>query len=258
LICHAYFYTSALAASVIIGCLHLLLAPFDPHGKTAHTLTRLLSWHYIALNRGWQVEYQGLEHLDSATTFVIVANHQSLLDVLVLARLNAFYKWIAKKQISHLIGVAQLVRINQYIPVTHGEIASVRRMMRLSKKWLRRGVSVIIFPEGERTVSGALLEFKDGPFRLACSTSTPVLPVVICGTYDILPRGAWMINFGRKVSIKVLPPVHPESFDNDAHTLNCAVREMIAVELTRLTTTPGDASSVESPTCLTSSSIEPA
>lgn len=234
LFCHVYFYLSALLASLFIGLLRLILLPVDRHGKTAHTLTRLLSLHYIALNKGWAVSYEGLEHLQEGTTYVIVANHQSVLDVLVLARLNAFYKWIAKRQILKLLGVAQLARINQYIPVAHGELRSVRQMMRLSKTWLKRGVSIVIFPEGERTISGELLEFKDGPFRLACATNTPVLPVVIHGTYEILPRGSWLLNFGRSVAVKVLPPVEPQSFNNDAKALNTAVREMIWVELSRL------------------------
>jgi 1-acyl-sn-glycerol-3-phosphate acyltransferase len=226
-----YFFGTTAVAALLIGAVRLLARAADRQGRLAHRLTCALSHHYVRLNRGWQIELEGVEHLDEHKTFVMVANHQSLIDVLVLSGLGGFFKWVAKAQVWKMLGVGQLARINDYIPVAHGDLRSVRRMMRRCRAWLERGVSIFIFPEGERSFDGRLLQFKDGPFRLACETNTPVLPIVIDGTMFILPRGGWRVNFDVPVRVKVLPPVHPREVNYDPKALNRLVKRLIAAEL---------------------------
>jgi 1-acyl-sn-glycerol-3-phosphate acyltransferase len=229
-----YFFTTATIASFFIACLRVCFLPWDPQGRVTHRLTGRLAFHYIAINPGWLVEFENMEYLKAVSTFIMVANHQSLLDVLVLSRLNANFKWVAKIQIMRMLGVGQLMHINQYVPVAHGDIRSVRRMWRRCRHWLQQGVSIFIFPEGERSFDGTLLPFKDGPFRLSCETNTPVLPVVIDGTREALPRGGWRMKMDKQIKVKLLPPVHPGEFDCDPKRLNAAVRGMIEEELQRV------------------------
>jgi 1-acyl-sn-glycerol-3-phosphate acyltransferase len=226
-----YFFGTTTVAAWLIAAVRLLARSFDRDGRLAHRLTCALSHHYVKVNRGWQIHLEGVEHLDQKKTFVMVANHQSLIDVLVLSGLGGFFKWVAKAQVWKMPGVGHLARINNYIPVAHGDLRSVRRMMRRCRTWLERGISIFIFPEGERSFDGKLLQFKDGPFRLACETNTPVLPIVIDGTMSILPRGGWRVNFQTPVYVKVLPPVYPREVNWDPKALNKLVKRLIAAEL---------------------------
>jgi 1-acyl-sn-glycerol-3-phosphate acyltransferase len=231
-----YFFSSATVGACLIALIKLLLSRHDPRGKLAHRLTLLLSHHYIMLNPGWRLEIEDLAAVSNSQPFVLVSNHQSLIDVLVLSRLNFHYKWVAKVQIWRMLGVGQLMRINRYIPVAPGDLRSIRRMMRRCMKHLEEGTSIFIFPEGERTVDGSLLQFKDGPFRLACETDTPVLPIAIDGTRHILPRGAWLVDFNRTIKLRILPPVYPAEANYNPKEMSRLVSELIAAQLSSTST----------------------
>src|SRR6185437_6082953 len=155
-----YFFSTSTIGACLIALTRVLLSRRDPQGRVAHRLTLWLSHHYIMLNPGWRLDIEDLAQVSGKQTFVLVANHQSLIDVLVLSRLNFYYKWVAKVQIWRMLGVGQLMRINRYIPLAPGDMRSVRRMMRRSLRHLQEGTSIFIFPEGERTFDGRLLQFK--------------------------------------------------------------------------------------------------
>ena len=228
---YIYFFVGSAVWSAVLAVIVFVHAKKDSLRKLAHHLTSDFAYNCIKLNRSWKCNFQGLEHIDDSKTYVFVANHQSMADVLVLCGIKKLYKWVAKVQVMSLFGVGHLMRVNQYISIEHKSISSVRRMLKQGRHWLKQGVSIFIFPEGERSHDGNLLHFKEGPFRMAADCDVPVVPIVIEGTRKILPRSRMILNFRADVQVKVLPPVYPSQFNYDVLALRDHVRELIAAEL---------------------------
>ena len=169
-------------------------------------LVRLIPLWKIRIERG---------SLDCKGPFVVIANHQSLLDIPFLHLLNCNFRWVSKIENFNtpLLGVT--MRMAGYIEVERGNPDSVAEMMKKAEKTLRDGISLIIFPEGTRSRNGEVGKFKPGAFRLALNTGTPLLPVIIDGTSKVLPKKGILFSSGHPVSLKVMDPVMPEDFASD-------------------------------------------
>jgi 1-acyl-sn-glycerol-3-phosphate acyltransferase len=91
-------------------------------------------------------------------------------------------------------------------------LSSIKQVYREAAQWLRSGISVLFFPEGTRSSDLEVGEFQNGAFKLAIKEKVPILPILIEGTRDAIPKGSW--RFTTKISclIKVLPPVDTASF----------------------------------------------
>lgn len=231
---YSYFLILTKFVCVALRTLEKFISDRDEFARVAHVISRKLAYHNIQVNPGWRCEFEGLDNLDLTRTYVFVANHQSMTDIGVLASLPVHYKWIAKIQIFRMPGVGELMRINRYIAVGHGDMKSVRRMMKDGRQSLADGVSLFIFPEGRRSLDGELCEFKRGPFRLACETNTLVLPVVIDGTRKVLSTGEWILDFNATIKVSILPPLSPGDFDNNPNSLCAAAKQAMRVKLAKL------------------------
>lgn len=91
----------------------------------------------------------------------------------------------------------------------------------------------MIFPEGTRSEDGQLLEFRDGPFKLAKDCDVPLVPIVIDGTSPILPKGSMLLNFNGRIQVKVLPAVYAKDFES-VKKMRDHVRELMASELNKM------------------------
>jgi 1-acyl-sn-glycerol-3-phosphate acyltransferase len=87
-------------------------------------------------------------------------------------------------------------------------------MMSESLKWLKRGASIAIFPEGTRTKDGQVHRFKEGAFLLAKQTKTAILPVVLDGSFDVLPKGGWLLKMKHTFNLKVLPEISVDEIES--------------------------------------------
>jgi 1-acyl-sn-glycerol-3-phosphate acyltransferase len=158
---------------------------------------------------------------------VLVANHASLIDILVLFALFRPFKWVSKEEIFRVPVIGWNMRLNGYVPVVRGSGASVRRMMELCNRLLASGSPLMIFPEGRRTSDGSLQPFKAGAFDLAVRHGVPVFPIAVHGTRRALPRNGLILRDHIRARVEVLPPLAPADFP-DAHALRDAAREAIA------------------------------
>ncbi len=144
--------------------------------------------------------------------YVVVSNHQSLLDILVVYRLFFHFKWISKAEIFRIPLIGWNMRLNRYIELRRGRRESIRRMFADAEKALAQGSSVFFFPEGTRSETGLLGSFHSGAFILAHKMKIPILPIVIKGTQTALPKNS--LNFHGKylMNIKVLDEFPYEAF----------------------------------------------
>ena len=194
----------------IIWC---LLIPFDRHRFVTHWLLVYQSVIISALVPIWKIKIEGREKAKSDSTYVIIANHQSILDILLINCLRYRFKWISKIENVKLPVLGWYLRMAGYITVNRGNEESKAEMLEKSDQCLGRGISIMIFPEGTRSADGEIGFFKRGAFQLAIQKSVPILPVVIDGTTGILPKHGLIFRSGYNVRIKVLDPVDPSSFE---------------------------------------------
>lgn len=216
----------------------LLLLPLvlvDRRRRLFHVFSvSFWGWAVYALNPFWSLEVVGRRKLPWDGRAVIVANHDSLADILVVAATFRPFKFVSKESVFRVPILGWAMRINGYIPLRRGDRESVLNMFRLCRGWLEREVPVLLFPEGTRSPDGAVLPFKDGAFQLAVDTDSPVHPVVLIGTRDTLPKHGILPPLRSHVRVRVLDPVHPSQFDGDMAALRDHVRAVIVKEKARL------------------------
>lgn len=184
--------------------------PFDPRKRALHQFTCFWASLYTWLNPAWRVTITGRELVAKDTTYMFVANHLSLLDILVLFRLFYDFKWVSKIEIFKVPVIGWNMSMNGYIPLRRGDRESVIVMMGKCAKALAQGSSVMMFPEGTRSATGELKAFKTGAFELALDANVPVVPIVIQGTHDALPKHGFVLQGRHEITVTVLPPFQPE------------------------------------------------
>ena len=138
--------------------------------------------------------------------FVVVANHQSLLDIVLLSRLPHEMKWVIKEELLKVPWVGQMLRLTGDIAVRRGDSESGGEAIARARTYLDRGMNVMIFPEGTRSRDARLLPFKKGAFRLAIDAGAAVLPVVVTGTAAGFQKGGTTVGPCDAVA-RILPPV---------------------------------------------------
>ena len=182
---------------------------------------------YIYTNPGWRCKYEGRDNIDPNKTYVLVANHQSYWDILVLYGLYKPFKFVSKESIFNMPFVGQNMYFNQYVKIKRGDMKSIKEMMNTCKAWLNRGASILLFPEGTRSEDGEIQKFRDGAFRLAVDCNVPVIPVVINGTFPIISKKSSSLNFRSDITVKVLPPVNPEDFERSSGKMRTHVHTLM-------------------------------
>jgi 1-acyl-sn-glycerol-3-phosphate acyltransferase len=210
-------------------------APFDRKRALLHLYTSAWAYHYIKLMPQWTTEFTGLEHIQKGRTYVLVANHQSLGDILLLFGLFKHYKWVSKAEIFKVPFVGWNMRMNDYVRLVRGDAASIDQMLDACRSHLRAGSSVMLFPEGTRSVDGEIKAFKRGAFALAKELDVELVPIVVDGTHDALPKHGLVFRQGGTLPmrVKVLPPVSPHAADS-VQALSDLVREQMVRELAAL------------------------
>lgn len=200
---------------------------FDKRLAILHQFTCFWGSIYTFVNPLWPVTIAGRDKIEPGRTYVMVANHLSLLDILVLFRIYKHFKWVSKIENFRLPCIGWNMTLNRYIPLRRGDKESVRQMMEACDATLRSGSSIMMFPEGTRSKNGVLQPFKTGAFELALRNQLPLLPIVIAGTSDALPKRGFVLRGRHPISIEVLDPIEPESFrDLDAKGLAEKTRQI--------------------------------
>ena len=218
--------------------------PFDRRKVVLHRFTCFWASLYTWLNPAWPVKIVGREKIDPREAYVMVANHLSLLDILVLFRLFTHFKWVSKIENFRVPCIGWNMRLNDYIPLVRGDRASVVEMMRRCERALAQGNSIMMFPEGTRSPSGRLRSFKTGAFELALKAKRPILPLVVTGTSDALPKRGFVLQGRHPIEVTVLDPIPwSEIAGQSAETLAESVHDTIAEQLGEKALTPVETSS---------------
>jgi 1-acyl-sn-glycerol-3-phosphate acyltransferase len=187
----------------------LLSLPLDPRRVALHLYSCAWGSFYVVMNPIWRQRVVGRAKLPWRGPAVLVANHLSLLDILVLYRLFRPFKWVARHDLFRVPVVGWNMRMNDYVPVRRGDRESVKEMMAHCQAHLARGAPLLLFPEGTRSRDGRLQPFKEGAFRLAAQAGCPVIPIAIEGTAEALPKAGLILRGRMAARVTVLDPIPP-------------------------------------------------
>src|SRR5208337_449195 len=217
-----YLYT------LVLGILSLISSLFDGSGRVQHWFARL--WARMILKTGSiQIQVEGLENIDPSRPVVYAANHLSALDIPVLyATIPGQFRIMAKKELFRYPVLGWHLKRSGQIPIVFGDAhASVGSLKRAGRA-LRKGLPLMVFPEGGRSPSGQLQPFMGGAFFAAIAEQVPVVPVAIVGTYEMLPMNSFHVLPGEVAMIIGQPIATTGMRLCDMDKLASQVRDAIA------------------------------
>jgi len=212
----------------------LLTVLFDRRRFILHMVTCCWADLVLTINPYWKTRVEGKKKIDPKTTYVMVSNHQSGADILVLFRLYRHYKWVAKQSLFYYPFIGWNMWLNGYISIVRTRGRSKLKMMDKAANIVMDGNSVMLFPEGTRTRDGNIQPFKTGAFRLALDTKSPILPVAIKGTYDAINKNSLLIHKNYNIRLVVLDPIpYDDIVHLDPKEIAAKVHDLIKEELVR-------------------------
>lgn len=189
---------------------------FDNRRTILHKCTCYLSDITLAANPYWKATIRGTEKVDPKAVYVIVSNHQSGADIMVMFKTHIAFKWVAKKSLFYLPFIGWEMWLNRYIPIERTMGRSKLKMMDRSTEAIDLGNSIMLFPEGTRSRDGNIQPFKTGAFRVAQETHVPILPVAIKGTFHAVRKGSFVINRTMNLEAVILDPIPYSVYKNMA------------------------------------------
>ena len=184
----------------------------DRKRKIAHRQCFWWADCLIRLNPYWKLKVSGLCNIDYNKAYVIIANHQSMADIVVLYKTRLQFKWVSKDSLFKVPFIGWCLSLTGHIKLARGEYSSIKKVYRQAALWLRRDMSVLFFPEGTRSDTDEMNVFQNGAFKLAIKEKKPVLPICIKGTRDAIPKGSWIFKSNVLASLTVLPAIDTSKF----------------------------------------------
>lgn len=185
-------------------------------------------WSRVMCWLTWvKVEVHGSENISKDKDYVFVANHQGAYDIFAIyGYLNHNFRWMMKRSLEKIpmVGWACKRAGHIFVDTTAHGIAAT---MKAAEKQLASGMSLVVFPEGARTLNGHMGRFKRGAFNLASEFNLPVVPVTINGAYDIMPRTTHIPRPGHIILTihKPMMPDNPEVMELSREAIASALPE---------------------------------
>jgi 1-acyl-sn-glycerol-3-phosphate acyltransferase len=208
---------------LLIATLSILVSFFNYKGKAVH---KIFSKGVLAI-AGVKLEIYGSELLDKKENYIFISNHQSYFDIPVLMQaVPNNIRFIYRKSLSQIPIFGWAMYLSGYIPINRDNARKALKSLRKAAEKIKKGISIVIFPEGTRSTEEKLGEFKRGMFVIAEEAKVKLVPVTINGSRKILPKQKFIINSG-KVIVTFNKPIE---FRDDRSILN-EIREIIKANL---------------------------
>jgi len=215
----------------VLGIPCLLVSFFDPHGEANYWFIRM--WARLLLwTCGVRIEATGIENLPAKGPFIFMSTHNSHFDIPVLVKaVPRQFRIVAKKVLFKIPVFGWILSAAGYVSVDRGDKEQAFASLDRAAEGVRSGMPLLIFPEGTRSPDGSLGPFKKGGFVLATRAKAPLIPVVVTGTYNVLPKTTWHIRPGR-VKVRFLMPIDTSSYSYESkEALMERVREAMSQAL---------------------------
>lgn len=206
----------------------------DPTHYRTGKLFRKLGKAISKINPNWNITISGRTDINDRHPYVMVCNHQSQADIPLISNLPWEMKWVAKKELFSVPLVGWMMSLAGDIAVDRSARNRRQATFKQARFYLQRRCSVFFFPEGTRSRNGKLNSFAYGAFELAISEGIPILPLVIEGTQNTLPKQSWKFGKARHIKLKVLDPMDTTDYSReDIKEVADLIRQRIAGQLAR-------------------------
>ncbi len=225
------FYIILFVSTVLLSLAASVAALITRGGNLSHLIGRL--WGRILLCAGGvKVEVEGLQNIDPNQAYVFAANHQSQFDIFaLLAHLPIQFRWLAKRELFRIPIFGSGMKAAGYIPIDRSNRKEAFKSIDQAAARVQEGTSIVIFPEGTRSLDGKLQYFKKGGFHLAIKSKRPLVPVSISGTFSILRKKGFKVR-PQTARIYVGEPVPTEDISvKDRNWLISEIRRRIQENL---------------------------
>lgn len=237
------FITWLTACIIIAAWLPLLalvrLFDRDPVHYRTGFLFRKLGKALTRANPAWRLHISGETISDPRRPYVVVSNHQSLADIPLISNLPWEMKWMGKAELLKLPIFGWMMQLSGDIAVDRKNPRSGAHALIKAQRYLAQKCSVIIFPEGTRSLDGRVRQFTDGAFHLAIRAKAPILPLVIEGSKDCIPKNSWQFGKPSDIFLRVLPPIETSSLSiEDVQALRDRVRAAIVSQIAEWRSVP--------------------
>jgi 1-acyl-sn-glycerol-3-phosphate acyltransferase len=208
-----------------IGMTMLLV---DPTGHAFMYFARVGWAPQVLWVGGVRVVRKGGEGLDWRRPYIVASNHQSQVDIpIVFGGLPMPIRFLAKRSLFFIPVFGWSMWMARFVAVDRGSSRKSRKSIDVAAGKVRRGPSLVVFPEGTRSPDGTLKAFKSGAFVMAVKSGVPVLPIAIRGSWDVLPKHRLSVRPGR-VELIIGTPIATDALElNDREKLKTAVRDRI-------------------------------
>jgi len=220
-------YLGLFVANLVFAGLVFFLAFVDRRGRLWWPLARMwgkvIYWGALT-----PLKAKGFESLQWDQPGVLMANHESYLDApALLACCPVPLRFVARKEVFQAPIMGAAMWATGQIKIDRSNQAQAIESLKRAAQQVAAGRTVLVFPEGTRSVDGQLGAFKKGGFMLALEAGAPIVPVGIVGTRSLVPRGTWKYSRSR-VAIFVGEPIETERYAiDDREALMQIVRERI-------------------------------
>ena len=201
----AFVWTLGLSVFTLLGLTTLLLSVFINPKHFDHIVKA--GCRIILRSLFIRVQVEGLKHVRSDQTYLFISNHVNIFDVFVLyGYIPGFVRGVELEEHFNWFFYGLIIRRLGMIPISHTNARKALGSLQTARKAISDGTSIVILPEGGRTMTGALSPFKRGPFLLAKEAGVGMVPVVMVGAYQIKRKGSLLIRPG-KMTVRFGEPI---------------------------------------------------
>ncbi|MDP2682468.1 MAG: lysophospholipid acyltransferase family protein [Deltaproteobacteria bacterium] len=185
-----------LPVTIFIFIIVIISLAFDRSGNSIHSIGALWSRILLFLS-GVTVEIKGAENLFQDSPQILASNHRGAFDILALQGFIPIqFRWVAKKSLFKIPIIGWSMSLAGYVSIDREKAGSAYKSIERAAEKVKKGASVLIFPEGTRNAAGSLLPFKRGGFLLAIKSGVPIVPVSIRGTENLMKKESILIRPG--------------------------------------------------------------
>ncbi|HYL75249.1 MAG TPA: lysophospholipid acyltransferase family protein [Bryobacteraceae bacterium] len=194
-------------ATILYGTASFLASFFDPTKRKQNAIERAWGRALLAVS-GVRVKVDGLEKIKEDGSYVFVSNHLSYMDTPVaLASIPVRFRFLAKRGLFQIPFMGWHLARAGHIRVPREDARAAVKTMTLAAQVVRdEGISLLIFPEGGRSRTGSMRDFKEGAAFIAIKAGVPLVPVALKGTREILPFGSGHVRSGT-VTMRIGHPI---------------------------------------------------
>ena len=230
--------------SMLMGTVAIIVSIVCKNPNAVRSVTRVWGRGMCKLS-GVKVEISGIENILKDKSQIFISNHQGMYDIFILeGYLPAKFLWIAKENLFKIPIIGWAMRRAGNIGINRTSPKKFLESLSRAVDEIKNGKSIIIFPEGTRTLDGSIGKFKRGSLFLIFKTAVPVVPITISGSFDILKKGEFRINSGRvrvhiDKSIEVKEKSDAEADSGEEGQLLNSFRDIIVNNLQKLKTEEG-------------------